>query len=359
MDINALLARHRKECQQQIEKVFPREFSRMWLKNYLHEPKYALSYDINALNEALSKPVYDLLDRKGKMWRPGLMLLCAQAVTKKSEKEVVKKITPLVPIVELLHNGSLVADDIEDRSEMRRGKEALHKIYGEDVAINAGNALYFFPFLVLFRNLGHYDEKTRLAVYDIVTENMLKLHLGQALDIHWHNHPDATITEKHYLQMCMLKTGCLSSTAAKLGAAVMGGSRKEVAALEKFGHLAGVAFQIQDDILNVKPSEQWRKVKGEDITEGKMSLMVVHTLSKATPADRERLLSILKRHTAAAEDIDEAIALLEKYRAIAYAKARAASLIQDAVSSMKKDLKQSDARQQLLAFADYMITRDF
>ena len=140
MDIKEVISRHRERGLKEIEKVFPRQFSDAWLKKYLHEPKYALTYDTHALTEALSKPVYDLLDRKGKMWRPGLMLLCARAVTKKSEKEVVKKIAPLVPIVELLHNGSLVVDDIEDASEMRRGKEALHKIYGEDVAINAGNA---------------------------------------------------------------------------------------------------------------------------------------------------------------------------------------------------------------------------
>ncbi|MFH1174719.1 MAG: polyprenyl synthetase family protein [archaeon] len=347
MDIVAYLEQYRPAFKKASEDALPRKMTEGWLKQ-LHEPKYGTQADTHALTEAISKPCYDLLDRGGKMWRPALLLMAACAVSGKDEKEMLPKILPFVPVVELIHNGSLIIDDMEDKSELRRGKPAIHKLYGEDIAINAGNALYFLAYQPL---LG-YPASVRARLYDVVTTGTMKLHLGQAMDIYWHNHP-GRISKEQYLHMCMLKTGMLSSIAAQLGAIIGGGTKNDTAALEKFGHVIGVAFQIQDDIMNVQPTRAWGKTTAEDITEGKLSLPVIITLEKATAEERERLLEILCTHTTDAALKKEAVALLLKHRALIAAQDAAKQLVTEA----KQEITQLKRPEKLLALADFVIKR--
>src|SRR5690606_15600271 len=148
--------------------------------------------------------------------------------------------------------GTLVIDDIEDSSEVRRGKPCTYKLYGLDIAVNAGNAMYYLPLLPLMEKNSKVPVEQQKDIYQIYVQEMINLSVGQAMDIAWHKglaNADE-ISEEDYMQMCAYKTGTLARMAAKLAAVIAGAEPQLV---EKLGHFAesiGVAFQMQDDILD-------------------------------------------------------------------------------------------------------------
>ncbi|MCP6718526.1 MAG: polyprenyl synthetase family protein [Patescibacteria group bacterium] len=337
-----------------IEKYVPKKVSQKWLELVFEKPKY--QYTIDAAQQVLLDPVWDFLDRGGKRWRPSLFLLVAEAVGGDVEK---LKDFSIVP--ELIHNGSLIIDDIEDQGELRRGKPCLHKIFGIDIAINAGNFLYFLPLVVFKENKEKFDKEVFLNAYQIYAQEMLNIHLGQGTDIFWHKGKTENINEQEYFQMCIFKTGCLSRMAAKLAVVL---SEKNNELTQKIGRIAeaiGVAFQIQDDILDIdltgQDREKFGKSFGNDIKEGKRSLMVIHSLNKAGSEDKKRLLEILNKHTENIDEIEEAIKIIQKYESIDYAKGVAKDIIKHAWQDADKFLKESEAKQRLKSFIDYLIER--
>src|SRR3989339_43715 len=148
-------------------------------------------------------------------------------------------------------------------------------------------------------------------IYEIINEEMIKISFGQGMDIYWHKKNSEDVTEEHYLQMCAYKTGTLARIAAKLGAILGSGNPDQVNYLVKFAESIGVGFQIQDDILNLTNND-WGKDFGEDITEGKMTLMVIKTLKDASIEDRKRLLEILKLKTKDLNLINKTVMLKRK-----------------------------------------------
>ena len=258
----------------------------------------------------------------------------------------------------VIHN-SLLVDDVEDSSELRRGKPCIHKTYGVDVAINAGNAMYFLPFLAFFKNKDKVDEKTRAAAYELVLQEMLNLHFGQGWDIWWHRGGKASVSEKEYLQMCAYKTGTLARMAARLAALLAGADQKKMDALGKFAEAIGIAFQIQDDLLNISESELSKgKGLGDDIHEGKRTLMVIHALSHAPQKDAARLKQILASHPSDQQTINEAIEIMRKAGSLDYARAFSKKLVKQAWAGVDSLLPQSDAKDKLKAFADYLVERN-
>jgi geranylgeranyl pyrophosphate synthase len=335
----------------EIEKTVPRVFSKQWLEKVFEKADFA--YDQESLTKALSEPVWDLIDRGGKRWRPALLVLACEAVGGK--KGTALKFTP---IVEIIHSGTLVHDDIEDSSDSRRGKPCLHKIFGTDIAVNVGSAMFFLPQSILFNNYYKLPDKKRLELYDLVSRELLKCHAGQAMDIYWHRGQKYSITETEYLQMCAYKTGTLARLAAKIGAVLGNGNEKQVKSLGKFAETIGVAFQIQDDILNLAGEEfqKWKGV-GEDIHEGKRTLMVIHFLQTAPEKERKELLGILNSHPTDQKTIAQAISMLKENGSIEYAQKKARELIEKAWKKLEPELKESKAKRMLKAFADFLIER--
>jgi len=236
--------------------------------------------------QPLIAPCRDLLGRGGKRWRPLLMNLVCEAFGGGDAA------LPLAPLVEFCHNASLIHDDIEDNSDERRGKPAVHLLYGVDTAINSGSFLYFLSLACIdswaqrFNALADISPKTvgfyKAKVYELWAGVLRKLHLGQAMDIHWHRNFDVLPTPEEYYAMCGLKTGCLARFAAELGVCVSGiasdkttpapsvTARQTGDAAEKLG----VGFQILDDVKNLTEGLPGKK-RGDDITEGKKSLPVL------------------------------------------------------------------------------------
>ena len=183
-----------------IEKYIPRVFSKNAAIFRVNPPKYA--YNLETLNKAFNEPIWEFLDRGGKRWRPTLFLLICEALGKNPEDFIDFAIIP-----EVIHNGTLMVDDIEDASEYRRGKPCTYRIYGLDIAINAGNAMYYLPLLTLMENREKVPQQKLCEIYEIYVQDMINLSLGQAMDIAWHKGLAKAdiIEEKDYLQMKSLQ----------------------------------------------------------------------------------------------------------------------------------------------------------
>ena len=272
------------------------------------------------LAATLSMPGWDLVKRGGKRWRPLLMLLVAESINGEKGAEAA---LPLMPLVEFPHNASLIHDDIEDNSDERRGKPAIHLLYGTDLAINSGSFMYFLPLACLKAYRGDLALKERL--WTIWSDHMRALHLGQAMDISWHQDFHSLPGLEEYDLMCRLKTGCLARLAAVLGINCAGaGDNKELT--ERFGTAAeqlGVGFQILDDVKNLDEGIPGKK-RGDDIVEGKKSLPVLLYLHRF-PEQKDfvaRCFTAARSGGAGVPEVEEMIGTLEKANIIKEARER-------------------------------------
>lgn len=353
-NIEEYLEKMRPEIDRVIEKYLPKKATKKWLDFTFGKPGYF--YNQKAAQEVLIKPIQDFLARGGKRWRPVLFLLITQAIGGD-----LKKLKDFLIIPELSHEGSIIVDDIEDDSKLRRGKPCLHRIFGIDVAINAGNFLYFLPLITLIKNKNKFKNEVLARAYQTCIQEMINIHLGQGTDIYWHKGKAEKISEKEYLQMCAFKTGCLSRLAAKLAIVLSG---KDYQLAEKVGQMAeaiGVGFQIQDDILDIsltgKEREKFGKSFGNDIKEGKRTLMVIQALKRANQRDKKRLLEILDKHTDDLKQRKEAIEIIKKYGSIEYARKVAQKIIKESWQDAEELLPPSKAKEKLEEFVNYLIER--
>ena len=354
MDIERFLEEKAALIDKVIEKYIPRVFSENAVLFRINPPQYA--YTSEALNKAVAEPIWEFLDRGGKRWRPSLFLLVCEALGKNP-----KDFADFAIIPEVIHNGTIMIDDIEDASEFRRGRPCTYKIYGLDIAINAGNAMYYLPLLPLIENRERISTEKLCKIYEIYVKEMISLSLGQAMDIAWHRGIAKAdeLDEKDYLQMCAYKTGTLARMAAKIAAVLADANDELVERLGRFAESIGIAFQMQDDILDLTSAEFAEKKGGcgQDITEGKRSLMVIHTLKVAEARDRKRLVEILKMHTSDQKLRNEAIAIMQKYDSVEYVKQFAGKMVEDSWREVERLLPASDAKEKLEAFAKFLIER--
>ena len=350
MPLEKMLNSMKKHVDAQILAFFPKKATAQKSRRILGRVRFP--FNIKTAQPALHTPIWDLLDRGGKRWRPALMLIVAQALGANP-----KKLLPYSIIPEIIHNGTLMIDDVEDNSDLRRGKSAIHKIYGVDLAINAGNAMYYLPLKILLENPAKFSPKTINSAYSIYAQEMINLAYGQGFDIIWHQGRNLDITENDYLQMCAFKTGTLARMAAKLGALFAGASPKNIDLAGEFAESIGIAFQIQDDILNLTASSEYGKEIGGDISEGKRTLIVLRALEQLKPHQHDRLIRILNSRTKNQPMVGEAISLIKGTDALEYAGERARELVGSAWVKFSKALPDSKAKRQLKEFADYLIER--
>lgn len=354
MDVEAFLKKNSALIDRTIEKYIPRIFSEDAILFETNPPRY--SHNSEPLNQAISKPIWEFLDRGGKRWRPSLFLLICEVLGKNPEDFLDFAIIP-----EIIHNGTIMIDDIEDQSELRRGEPCTYKLYGLDVAVNAGNSLYYLALMPLIKKSGNIPVTTFCKIYDIYAKEMINLSLGQAMDIAWHRslaNADE-ISEKDYLQMCAYKTGTLARMAAKMAAVL---SDAEESLIKRLGHFAesiGIAFQMQDDILDLtsKKFAQKKGGRGQDIIEGKRTLMVIHTLETADQEDKKRLSEILKMHTKNQALIDEAISIMQKYDSIEYVRHFAQRIVAESWEKVEEVLPSVEAKKKMEAFTKFLIER--
>jgi len=277
------------------------------------------------LLQAIVAPGRDILSRGGKRWRPLLMALVCEALGGGDAA------LPLAPLVEFCHNASLIHDDIEDNSDERRGKPAVHLLHGVDTAINSGSFLYFLPLACI--DSWPQNDGCRAAAYALWACHLRKLHLGQAIDIYWHRNFDIVPSIDEYLAMCALKTGCLARFAAELGilAAKTAGCEydaNKAVALSEAAEKLGIGFQILDDVKNLTTGIPGKK-RGDDIVEGKKSLPILLFLNRH-PEKKEmarRCFMAAREKGTGAPETEELIQALEACGVIIEAEERGKTLI--------------------------------
>lgn len=352
MDLDKELAKYIELVNNALTTHFPKEATQEYLR--ILTGLRDATFDEEAINESIIKPAWDLLSRGGKRWRPVIMLLTYEALGGDP-----KEIADLSIVSELIHNGTLAVDDVEDNSDLRRGKPCIHRIYGVDIAINMGNTLYYLPLVQLMRN-GKYSQEVIDKLARIYLEEMLNLSIGQALDIAWHRSLGGPISEEMYLTMCRLKTGSLVRLSARMACILTNASKSDEERVSNFSDAVAVAFQIQDDILNIAGEEEiYGKEIGGDIKEGKRTLMVVHALKTLEKKDADRLEEILRMRTSDPQLIKEAITLIKKSGAIKYAENKARELVTNAWKEVENVFIEGKAKELLRALTEFLITRKF
>ena len=327
------------------------------------------------LNTYLYQPLRGFSATGGKRVRPALVLLATQAVHGNVEAAL-----PVACAIEDFQSAALIHDDIADKSEMRRGEPCLYRRLGTGLAINVGDA-------ALVHTIGRichgnaYDEATRLRLIDALISMQERTLEGQALDLGWTQENRWDITPDEYLFMATSKTAYYSAAYPLLcGAIVGGGTAEQRSALEAFGLKAGLAFQLQDDLLNlVGDAKTQGKDFRSDITEGKRTLLVVKAIEvllanvKATAGNNakdstpdaaaaktsyKKLISLLSSKTNDPILLEEAVELIVSTGAVDNVRAYAQTLIAEAKGCLEEASFDAEARDTLLSMADFFVNRE-
>ena len=314
--------------------------------------------DVVSRNSPLRRYLYDILDefitRGGKRARPAMAMLACEAVGGDPGKAISAGCA-----IEFFHAAALIHDDIMDASLLRRGQRCAHIVHGEPLAINAGDYALGLVCTIVVRD-PLLDDATKLAVLDIIGEMSARTVEGQALDVGWVRDHVYGLGPADYLDMALGKTGYYSGIAPlKAGALIGEGTIHEIEALQEFGSDSSVAFQIQDDLLNILGDvDTMGKDYLTDVLESKRTLLVIHCLSQADPADRRRLVALLERgHGKTLEQAAEIVDLLNKYDSMGYARRTAHDLIIRARLSLDR-LPDTPAREVLASMADFFLERE-
>ncbi|MDE1857802.1 MAG: polyprenyl synthetase family protein [Thaumarchaeota archaeon] len=267
--------------------------------------------------------------------------------------------------IELFQNWILIHDDIEDGSELRRGSPALHMSYGVPLALNAGDALHARTWEALLRNVPRLGLQRTFSVLGEFSRMVNETTEGQHMELGWVVRKRWDLTEKDYFEMCTKKTSWYTvASPCRLGAIVAGAKAGVLADLKEFGTSLGVAFQIQDDSLNLTGDEKkYGKAKSDDILEGKRTLILLRLLSEAGQGERDRVVAIMGKVRAkkTEKDVAYVLSLIEKYDAVGYARKRAAELLKDALATLKGVAWEGDkdAAALLAAFARFAVEREW
>jgi geranylgeranyl pyrophosphate synthase len=247
------------------------------------------------LRRALLDPIEELTSTRGKRVRGQLVSFSYRLLCGDIPDSVLagKRCRLAAEAVEFIHAGSLIVDDIEDGSTVRRGRPALHLRYAMPIALNAGNWLYFWPF-DLFKELAVPKDRL-LHIYESCHRTLLRAHLGQAIDL---GAKVDTLAQKDVENVCVasirLKTGALMGFAALLGAVISASSGRVLSVLDDFGRDLGVALQMYDDLGNAigkcEPSKRY-----EDLMLSRPSWVWACAAANSTPRDYQDFLATVRR----------------------------------------------------------------
>jgi geranylgeranyl diphosphate synthase type I len=352
--MHSVLEAWRPEVDETIESLLPRTIDESYLADFFGEPTY--TYDPVALQQALSDPIWELLNRGGKRWRAILFLLFVEAFGEDPNAYLEYAVIP-----EILHNGTIIVDDVEDSATHRRGDPALHHVHGTDIALNAGNAMYFLPLKIITRDPGDLSAELRLEAYEMLMYELNRTHLGQGMDICWHNEKQIDISESAYLEMCACKTGCLGRIVARL-AAIVTDSQEFETAVAAYAEEMSIAFQIADDVLDIEHAldegGDFGKGMGNDIREGKKTLMAIHAVENAPPKEAARLEELLWAEENTDEEVVEAIEIIESAGSVEYAREIAVELSESSKSRLDEPELEPEPVAKLTSFADFVVDRD-
>lgn len=317
--------------------------------------------DNEQYSKALIEPIREIIDRGGKSWRSYAALACCDIVGGNSQLA-----KDWLALPELMHVGSLIVDDVEDKSVVRRGGASCHEIYGEPVAINAGSACYFIGQICVYR-AKELDDSKKLRIYHLYFEALRAAHSGQALDIHGLDYMmdevvrdgGGRLLEERILAIHRLKSAAPASYLAQIGAILGGASDAQIKGLAEYYECLGISFQIIDDTLNLRGFRDGLKTKGEDITAGKITYPIAKAMTKLEKADRARLWEIVQMKTEDIDFITEAVELLDKVDALDDCVKEAHDILDSGWKTLDPLVRDSMVKLNLRAFSWYVLDRQY
>lgn len=300
------------------------------------------------LPRSLYEPSEYVLAAGGKRIRPVLLLLSCEAVGGN-----VRKALHAGAAIEILHNFTLVHDDIMDNSGSRRGRKTVHTKWDTNVAILVGDELLALAYRALLQTKSPHIQE----IAKIFTEGVVEVCEGQAYDKEFETR--STVTVDEYLLMIEKKTAKMVAVSAEIGGLVGNGDRVSISALRRYGEHVGRAFQIQDDLLDIIADEkELGKPVGGDLTEGKKTFLLLEALRTTRGRDKELLLDIVRNKGGRADLIPEYRRIYLESGAIAVARCR----IEQDIAKAKRELHRlpsSRAQAMLEWFADMLLNRTF
>ena len=300
------------------------------------------------------KDGHSCYEKSGKLVRPTLCLLSCQVVGGS-----ISQILPVAAAIELIHNFSLIHDDIEDAGYERHHRPTVWKLWGQPQAINAGDSMFTLAYLALLRlkQNGIADGKI-IRSTQMLAETCLQLCEGQYLDIACQNRFDITIDD--YLNMIAKKTAALIAASTSLGAYLGTEDEKMVNYLYQFGRELGLAYQIRDDILGIWGVEQnTGKPVGSDILQRKKTLPVVYGLQNSKGENRGKLARFYSQEYIQDKDIPEVIRILEQSGARDYAQKLTEHYYHRALTQLDLTGLELSKQAPLREVARFLVERDY
>ena len=284
----------------------------------------------------------------GKRLRPLLATIACEAVGGRSDAAV-----PFGVALEMVHNFTLVHDDVMDEDDTRRGIKTVHATYGIPEAILSGDALFARAFeLALDSDVG---DAELVKLVEILARSVRLLAEGQQMDMDFED--SRAVTSDQYMKMIELKTAVLYQAAAQGGAVVGKAKPSQEKTLAEYGRLIGLGFQIWDDVLDLRSDQAtFGKPVLNDIRNGKKTLIVVQALEDLNGRQRTEFLSVLGKKNASIGELTRARDILDAVGAIDHAVRVADGLVKGAKDKLKV-LKDSKHKRTLVVFADYVVKR--
>lgn len=299
--------------------------------------------------------------RMGKYIRPSLVLLTASAMG-----YPIKKAILTASAMQTSEEWILVHDDIQDDSLVRRGKPTLHQIIGKELALNAGDGIHIAMWKMLSDNQKVVGSKLAYQIQQEFFQLLKRTVLGQTVEIKWSQENNLKLTEEDILFILQSKTAYYTIAGPmRLGAILAGATKSQLDKLFQFGIYLGYCFQIQDDLLDLTSDfAGHKKQTGNDIFEGKRTIMLVHLLKHASLADKNKIIKIYSKSRAqkTITEVKWIISKMDKYGSLDHARKliRNYALQAQAYFNTELDfLSQNPARDQIHAFIDFLQNRKY
>jgi len=296
---------------------------------------------------SLYEPSSYIISGEGKRLRPLLVLLTAKVVGGKFDVAYNAAVA-----VELLHNFTLVHDDIMDNADKRRGRLTLHKKYNESTAILVGDSLLSIAYEYLIKDC----KNNAKNIFNSFTNGLVEVCEGQALDTEFESRRNVSLDE--YMSMIKMKTASMIKMCCEIGSTLGGGSKKSIKGITLYGLNLGIAFQIQDDLLDITADEEkFGKRIGGDLMEGKKTYLFIKALEKAKGEDRKALLKVIENKGIRINQVNKYKELYEKLNVIDDAKNSINYYTKKALKSLYV-IKNENDRKILIWLADILLKRN-
>lgn len=328
-------------------------------KTDLHTKLYSLiqkeisELDISQAPKYLYEPYTYAMEMGGKRIRPLLALLACGICDGDVENAI-----PSALAVEILHNFTLVHDDIMDRADTRRGKPSVFKKWDQDTAILSGDVM----FADAFRQLEFYGENSSFSkeeyfqIHKSFTESTITVCEGQAMDMDFVNREDVGHLE--YIDMIKGKTSALLAGSLKMGAISAHGTDSQVKALFNLGMEMGISFQIQDDLLDaIADPDKFGKRQGGDIYEGKKTYLTILALERSNIKQRKFISSTLSDNNSTSEQVKTVLEIMDDLHVISDIKREVQQHYESAIDSLN-EFKESEYKQELKNLLIFLKNRD-